>query len=316
VTQLSDYAAAFGLRDNPFSPNAFGEVDDRVLDDISSDPLRLDDEPGLLPLFVPGAGPFQSRLDLFEGLLQAKGYAPADSSRRKKSMTFRVIGPEGSGKSTLTNRLVGRLRDCVADVLVVKASAKQGLDAVINEVRERAKGHGESCCCVVIDDVQLDFAAQLNELYGELRETAPVVMFEIIHHAQDLSSPRRVTAGGLAEDLETTWLTPDHAAAFVAARIDLFRVSSVPAGLIDDHALFPFDAEEIRSAVSPGDPAAGTLTLRTLSWVLGRGLDHELIRRRGERPIAELEADELGERIISVERAYAEALATPAGGGL
>jgi len=315
VAPVSDYESAFGLIDNPFCPNTFGAVGERALDDISCDPLLLDSEPGLMELFVPEAGPFGERIERFEAMLKTRGYMPAAPPRRKKSMAFRVIGPEGSGKSTLANLLVGRLRDCLGeDLLLVKESARDSLDTAIQRVRSQAGNHGFSCCCIVVDDARLDHQERLRGLYDELRRAAPVVSFEVIHDAHDLERQRRVTASGLAEDLETSWLRPDHAEGFVTSRIELFRAPNTTASLTGDLALFPFDADEIRSAVATETVDGKSLTLRTLNWILGRGLERELSRLEGEEAIGSLAPEKLRERIVEVRRLYVEAVIGVPGG--
>ena len=57
---LSPYERAFGLVDNPFNPSSFpGVQDPGLLQELSSWPLRLDDESALQPLFVEAAEPFE-----------------------------------------------------------------------------------------------------------------------------------------------------------------------------------------------------------------------------------------------------------------
>jgi hypothetical protein len=304
----------FGLHDNPFNPGSFGDVGERALDDISAFPLALDEEPGLRPLFVTEAGPFQRWIDHFEAKLQSGGKGP-QGAVRVRSMAFRVVGPEGSGKSTLTNLLVGRLKECVpdGDLLVVNRPLRQRtLEATLEQVRKTVHEGTEKGCCLVFDAVRLDMEEELHSLFEELREEKPVVMFEVIHYGQGVSRPR-LASRVVADDLRTTWLTPEHAVAFLGSRIELFRIPDSNPNLVGDLATFPFDAEEIGSVVTSAEGAVETLTLRTLSRLLSRAIEMDRVERRSDGAIAELSESDLRERTISMQDIYQQAIDEPLG---
>lgn len=313
--QLLDCEAVFGLRDNPFNPQVFEKVRDRALDQLWSVALKLDEEPSLLPLFVADAGPFRARLEDFVGRLQASGYTSGQKpALGHKSFVFRVVGPQGSGKSTLTNRLVGWLKTCAPgnELLILKEFARpETVEGALERVRGRANEHGEGGCCIVFDDVRLSTEDKLHELFEELREHMAIVMFEIIHHAEDIRRPLPSTRV-YAEHLNTTWLTTEHAIAFLSARVALFRVAGVEERLPKGLASFPFDANEVGAMVSQSG-AYEPLTLRTLNWVLNEGIERELVRRGPQHAIERLADPDLRALTISAADIYAEVVSEAIG---
>jgi energy-coupling factor transporter ATP-binding protein EcfA2 len=305
---LPDYEPAFGLRDNPFSPRSFGQVDAAHLSGIEYEALPLAKAPGLVPLFVAGAGPFKESLDQFEMFLELGGYHDPEAGDNLQSKTFRVIGPQGSGKSTLANMLIHRLKECGhKNLKPIEASALESqLERAVDEVEKEAGASLEGVCCVVFDDVRLDGELPLHQLHRRLRNQTgrPVVMFEILHHAQDLLVPPPSLQERIdLEDMRTDWLSAAHAVEFVSSRIRAFRTDCPE--LTGDLEIFPFDPVEIADLIGDGDGSdPAPFTLRSLSRVLSKGLGRELIERKGDEPIAGLSAEELTQRRISVKALY------------
>ncbi len=305
---LPNYESVFGLHDNPFSPQVFEGVDSSLLD-IAGDPLAVDEEPALEKLFVADAGPFRCLIKRFEKFLRTGGYG-SDGQGRVKSKAFRVIGPQGSGKSTLTNVLVKRLKECGHPTLEpIRESAADGqLESALGRVRDMAKRNGDGPCCVVFDDVRLLREELLHELHQELRQPRrrPVVMFEIFDHAQELGDVHRSLGSRVdVEDLRTSWLSAEHAVAFLTSRIERFRIPNPL--LAGDLATFPFDAEEVARVVGDGR-SEGALTLRTLSRLLSQGLDDAVLEHDENGPIADLSADALAARAIKLQDIYDRAV--------
>ncbi len=264
-------------------------------------------------MFVPAAGPFQEHLEGFELKLAAAGYMPAGRSAGGRSMVFRIVGPEGSGKSTLTNMLVRRLAECTAedDLPVVKRDARPAdLDATLAEVRDLVGARSSEGCCLIFDEVTLDMESRLHELFEQLRPRMAVTMFEVIHHAQDIRRPRP-SSRVYAHELKTSWLKPEHASDFLGSRIDLFRCREHAARFSGDLAMYPFDPAEIRSVVAAAEGGVETLTLRTLNRIVSQAVEAELVNRRTDEPIDELDAAGLRERLISLRDVYRDAIAEP-----
>jgi energy-coupling factor transporter ATP-binding protein EcfA2 len=314
VGTLGDFEAAFALVDNPFSPQAFRGIDPYLLGDLPAEALRLDEEPALEPLFVTGAGPFGSALKKFDWFLEDGRYKETGIQVVPKSKVFRIIGPEGSGKSTLTNLLVRRLKDCGHEqVAPLRAVVEDGdLDRTIALIRAHAGEKGDGILCVIIDNVRFREEHRLHLLQQELRRNTerPVLMFENCHDAQDVGvPPPRPTAAIEVQNLQTQWLSAPHAVEFLKARIAVFRTpGSAFSGELET---FPFDAEEVArlfgeddGAGRDGNGAEGPMTLRSFSQVLGSGLDRERRKREGD-PIVGLSSEELMARRIDIRAAYA-----------
>lgn len=310
----ADYKSLFGLSDNPFNPRSFGEVDPRLLDRIWVVPLQLDRDLRLSPLFVTGAGPFQKAVNLFEEKLRSGGYSADPRALGSKSLVFRIVGPEGSGKSTLVNLLVGRLKQCASDgrLLVTSESIKQPtLDAALERIRQQVGEFGGEVCCLVFENAGKSSKEQLYELFLELQQRRPVVMFEVVHHAEEVLRPSLASTDG-AHMIRTGWLTPEEAIAFLDARIALFRVEAGGAEFVGDVKSFPFSAEEVRNLVGEktNSPA---VTLRVLNWVFNEAIEREVARRGEAEAIGGLSAGELASRTISASEIYREMLAEALG---
>src|SRR5882724_9642416 len=115
----SSYEQAFGLIDNPFSPKKLlkGVKHGLLMKSIYINPLRLDDDDGLMQLYVGNAGPFDLRFKEFRTKLNGEGYyhnAASDQSPVGiNSFIFFVHGPIGTGKSTLINLMIRWLKGCI-----------------------------------------------------------------------------------------------------------------------------------------------------------------------------------------------------------
>jgi hypothetical protein len=307
---LGDYETAFGLLDNPFSPQTFAGVDPYLLGDLPDYALRLDEEPGLEALFVCRAGPFERALDRFEVFLEGGRYKNGDPQALLRSKVFRLIGPEGSGKSTLTNMLVRKIKDCGHHLEPVRVTIEDGaIDQAIDAIRRQGGGREDGILCLILDNVSYRDERQLHRLHQELRQKTgrPVVMIENCHSAQDIGvPPPRPAAPTEVETMRTDWLSPEHAVAFVTARIAVFR--SPTAVLPDSLQSFPFNIREIAAlfaASRDGEVVEeGAMTLRTFSRVLMEALDWER-REHGDKPIAGAVAAELETRCINLKVAYA-----------
>ncbi len=308
------YPAAFGLLDNPFNPQEFDGVSGTMLDGLFEIPLAIDEEPRLEPLFVAAAGPFQRHVDTFKNTLRAEGYRSGENpSRTHKSFVFRVFGPKGSGKSTMTNKMVGWLKGCFTEeqmaqreLRVVKCSVSPAqVDSALKGIRDETADHNGGWCCLVLEDVNLDTEELLHDLYDELRNGGvAVVMFEILHSAEALRRIMPDARVGL-RDLRTTGLSRDQARAFLAERIRTFRDDTVAMRLNPHLATYPFDPDQVGEVV--GHDAA--LTLRTLNRVLHQALIRELERRTLADDIARLSDAELRSHLIDIVAVYDELFA-------
>lgn len=297
-----DSEAVFGLADNPFNPETFGNVNPRALDELQRVPLEIDRHPGLAQLFVAEAGPFLNLIKSFNTTLASAGFRWGDGRRLgSKSHVFRIFGPEGSGKSTLANVLVARLQQCceAGELLVVKESALPAklVDAVAR-THTAVRDHGGAACCLVFDDVSIAIEDELHTFYEQLRGSVAVVMLEIIHDARDIRRPLPAARVG-PRHLETSYLTRAQAAAFITRRTALFRTEAAHDHLPEPLAAYPFDVEDVGIAESNG-AADSQLTLRQLSVYLNEGFVSELATRPTDERVTSLSESELRARLIRV----------------
>lgn len=309
------FERAFGLRDNPFDPLEFAGVASHLLDDLSTRALQVDDAPELMPLFIPTAGPFEAALGTFAEMLTLAGYSSGDDPKLgAKSFLFRIIGPQGSGKSTLTNVMIDWLRRCLPErgqLFVLKEGLRrpeqlaQQLNAVMGRIVER----GPRWCCVAFDDVNGSDEPELHNFYRDLQDSRiHVVLFAIMHDAEDLRRPR-LSGRVPVTEFRTCSLTPEYARSFVESRVDLFRVEQARQILCDDLSLYPFNPDDL-TLVAPTEPSRngadpGAVTLRTLNQLLHSGL---LKAVRTTPALAELAPDALRAARVRLLELYLEDL--------
>jgi hypothetical protein len=154
----------------------------------------------------------------------------------------------------------------------------------------------------VFDDVLLADEEHLHDLYEELRDREiAVVMFEILHHAEDIRRPLPLGRVGL-RNFGTTGLSQDQAQAFVTERVNRFRDANFTAHRGVGLDSYPFDRDAVGAMV--GSDAA--LTLRTLNRVLHEALVQELQRRTAHDAVDGLTETELRARLIDVVASYNE----------
>jgi ATPase family associated with various cellular activities (AAA) len=309
----SRYQGAFGLSDNPFNPSRFKDVRGRLLDELSSWPLRLDEAPALRALYVEEAG-FSDSLLKYENLLKSRGYIRDSGTEHElKSIFIRIIGNSGTGKSTLAYEMVRQLKHHQAPNQLFEAKVSDSLDTpetVITEfadLREKARRAGAMPRCIILDDIPASCLSSVEKLYVELTHEQPTVLLLIM---SDIDALRQAlpTSRMSPRDFRTTNLSANQAVAFVRKRFSLFRIPS-----IHDHLanlslnFYPFDDEEIVRVAMPadGDPdTPGSIPLRLLNQSLDFSLEETVIRMSGQHSLLELSAEDLKKRLVSLQQFY------------
>jgi hypothetical protein len=181
--------------------------------------------------------------------------------------------------------MIDWLKGCVPNrnPFVLKESLRrpEKLSDQLAAVRRQVEERGARWCCLAFDDVTGPAESELHDLYRDLQEDAHLVLFAIMHQAEDVRRAR-LSAPVPVREFRTAGLASDHAKRFVERRIELFRVDGARGTLCDDLSLFPFDPDDLANAVGPAQAASngadpGSITLRTLNQILHRGLERAVL---------------------------------------
>jgi adenylate kinase family enzyme len=312
------FVRPFGLSDNPFSPARLPLLPDGTrpsvaklsLSNINTRPLRVDKEPNLRHLVVPGAGDFAAFEREFRNKLEVAGYA-AHPVETANHLAFIISGAEGTGKSTLASMLVRRLQLCKATWSPVYYSVQtpgtfgRSLYKYLAEKLDETPEDGY--CYLVVDDLTAGNKDDAIKIFEEYSSSRILIMFMVtsdIQLLQEADENYRIEL----KRFRTESLTPDQAVAFVRHRIAQYREPRLRE-VLAEYPLFPFLEEDIRwdVAESRKDPnvGRGSITLRSLATILNRTLElHFPIRRNGP-DLAMLSANEIASRIIKPSQTYA-----------
>ncbi len=305
------FAEAFGLDDDPFSPTAMSEVQDKsLLTDLHKRPLRVDRDPGLDKLFISEAGPFDAHLRTFGKLLVIGGYR-RDPVQATRSYAFLVRGEQGTGKSTLVYALIRWLSECKIQWNCLEypprhiaPAQRPGLYDYLSGELEKT-GRGEHCY-LVIDNLEAAAQLEATQLYQDYSGDRVLIMFLI---TADLGLLHDVNANHPVEiqRFEMRPLKPDEAVTFVERRIGEFRIGSYSA-VLGEYTLFPFVADDLRAAVAgrDGEFHAGPITLRVLATTLHKLMEARLLGDGPDLDLATLSPRQLADQLILLRPAYAD----------
>jgi hypothetical protein len=307
------YQAAFGLSDNPFNPSKFKDVGGRLLDELSSWPLRLDEAPGLRALYVEEAG-FSDSLLKYENLLKGRGYIPDSGAENEpKSIFIRIIGNSGTGKSTLAYEMVRQLKQHRASNQLFTAKVSGSFDTPETAISEfaklldKARRAGAMLRCIILDDIPASCLSDVEKLYIELTHEQATVLILVM---SDIDALRHAlpTSRMSPRDFRTTNLSANQAVAFVRKRFSLFRIPSVNDHLVNlGLNFYPFDGEEIVRVAMPadGDPdTPGSIPLRLLNQSLDFSLEETVGRISEQHSLLELSTEDLKKRLVSLQQFY------------
>jgi hypothetical protein len=311
----SPFLAAFGLNDNPFNPSEFRGVEARLLDTLSSLPLPLDEAPELSDLFIETAGPFQENIENYQSFLKFNLYRGQPSpGLGKNSLLIRITGKSGTGKTTLANEMVRRLKLCAKNDGDVGLYREEGpysstdvtgaqIEPLCAQVRDAAR----PLSCIILDDIPFASWTVAEKLYNDLRKKFQIARILVLSDVDFLRKP--LPPGKLLwRDFQTSNLTARQAVSLVSRRISLFRPDYLRDHFVGaELELFPFDASDIAKSVAPpnGDlDTPGSIPLRLLNWLLDTVLNEMMDEFPPVDDLTKLSSAQLRKRLISLERAY------------
>lgn len=291
----STYRTAFGLVDNPFGPKKpFKGVNGFLMKHLEINPLRLDNDEGLMKLYVSDAGPFDLRYNEYCTKLQGENYshnpAPGDLAVGINSFIFFIHGAVGTGKSTLMNLMIRWLKLCQppngawlpfkAQFNLKATDAQQNSElAKLKDTIEK-KAQAGDYCYAVIDNLTEGSAQNAFDLYNYFEERLQLSLFVTTSD----SALRQNTWDNWPLPIlpyETSELGPDEAVAFVRSRVRLFRDPKAIQAL-GNRDLFPFDEQNIRDAVKTKtvayNPGTKIITIRQFGQSLTGILEKWLLQ--------------------------------------
>ena len=257
-----DYGNAFALLDNPFSPLGplAGVKRKSLQNNLANNPLLINLEPALEPLYSQDAGLFGTYLENFQKFARRAGYREKPPPPRvgNSSFIFSIYGTEGTGKTTFAQILVSWLKQCkpgdsnwsVHDewsLARIAEPAKQieRIDALQKKIQIDVSKN--SYCCIVVDNIGPGVLTRALEMYDQLLCNWIVFLFLLSKESELFpalsNGGKRTIIPFRMRPLSANW-----AVAFVKHRINLFRDMTVKAPWMKTYPLFPFDEDDIRSA--------------------------------------------------------------------
>ncbi len=281
---MPKFQDAFGLRENPFCPTSPlpGIKNPLSMANLKTRPMQVRREHALDALYCEDV--CAECLGRFASLAGDGGYEPPQIG--VLPLLVVILGSQGTGKTTLANRMVRHLQECAPPTRAwqvfdswadMQFNSPEQQIAKIAELRDQVlAGTKEGdYCCVLVDNLVSGAEGAAMGLYLQLLTNNRVAsVFAMSSDLQLISKPWDNMIAG-PEVYRTSELDPDTAVRYVRKRISAYRIKDavIPA----EHELLPFQADVIVAAVTrSGFDAAGALdgiiSLRQLNSTLCRVL--------------------------------------------
>lgn len=321
-----DTAKAFGLTDHPFSPNRPipGMTKPKLLDNLVAGPLRIWQDESLLKLYCPDAGPFASQFRDFTTLLSLKGYTEKPTSVGYQSLAFFVGGPDGTGKTSLVNRMVSHLRKCrqtdagnywdwkVFDTWSNRPFNAENQVTALSALRDEINGQTKEndYCCLVLDNLGSETVPGAIELFSRLNETRVVFLF-LISSEDKLVAKDWDNFQVSVNVYRTEALESGEAIKYVRHRLDFYRVRSAnDEPILPGCPTFPFDPKDLEEAIQPPQAEErGIVTLRELNSHLSKAMQQRLLQLNETYDVQQLAEPDLAKSLIWLSRNSFERMA-------
>jgi len=321
---MADFAEAFALRDNPFSPITAlaGLKNLAAQNSLEINPLLINSEPALQGLFSSEAGPFGTYLTNFKQHARRRGFRDQPPSVGVNSSLFSIFGYEGTGKTTLAQAIISWLETCKPVgsswhihhewSLLKEKDAQKQIERIAKATDDISRMTGpNSYCCIVVDNLIVGALDSALTMYDVLSQNRVVWQFLI---SSDRELYARLSGEGRRQitPFRTRALSANDAVAFVKHRITEFRVPAPnQPPWIAAHGLYPFDEEDIRSAFAGGVLLNNldTIALRDFSVMISQMLMNKLDALDEEFDITTLPEAEIGTHKIWLSKEYNELMA-------
>jgi hypothetical protein len=323
-----DYGKAFALLDNPFSPlePLKGLKKKNRQNDLASEPLLVDLEPVLEPLYSPDAGPFGTYVENFQKFARQNGYRdkPLPPKAGNSSFIFSIYGNEGTGKTTLAQVIISWLKQCKSredhwsvyhewSFTKLDDSVKEieRIDALQEQIQKDVTA--ESYCCIVVDNLRRGALTRALEMYDQLVTNWVVFLFLLSNDSELFdalsNNGKRTITPFRMRPLSANW-----AVGFVERRISEFRIKfseqEVKPPWLNTYPLFPFVEADIRSAFDSNDvlgllPRDGdTVSLRQFGGILKGILAERLEELDEDFDIMAVPEEQINKHLLSLSSAY------------
>lgn len=285
---MTKYEEAFFLRDNPFCPAKplAGISSPLLMSNLSTQPLRIHMDEALMSLYCADVG--KANLDQFRESVSHDGYDPPGIG--STPFLSLILGPQGTGKTTLANAMVHHLKQCAPNApgkwRVYDPWADREFDQSEQQVETMARLQAQvlnettdkDYLCVLLDNLKSGAEQAAFNLYGELYRSRIVFVFLLSSDPPLLKKSWDNVRFGPAI-YQTSALQPDIAVGYIKHRVNTYRVEDCRVPLSPD--IYPFDSKDIETSIktkSIGElgQVQGIVTLRTLNTTLCRALKEGL----------------------------------------
>jgi hypothetical protein len=317
-----DLKKAFVLTDYPFSPNQplKGMSHPLLIRSLISGPLQMHKDAVLEKLFVPDAGPFERHFNDFKDSIAYKNYTDNPSSAGVEPFAFFIRGNEGTGKTTLVNRMISHLQKCLpegsskkwkifdtwGDIVFTFDTQSAALAVLKCKINQQTTE--EDYCCLVLDNLVAGLETAAINLFSEISKNRVVFLF-LISSEEKLLNRNWDNFRVPIIIYDTEDLKADQAVRYIQHRLDFYRVldeDDEGKRLLPLYPMFPFDLDDIKTAMARQSDRnnQGIVTLRQLNSHLNKAMQQRLKKLPADYDILKIQGEIKAETISISSESY------------